>query len=34
MNTESINIFTDEFVEMCGNYFGGNPNNNNNNFNK
>ena len=30
MKTENINIFTDEFVEMCNNYFGGNPNNNNN----
>lgn len=26
MNTENINIFTDEFINMCDNYFGGNPN--------
>jgi hypothetical protein len=30
MIKENINIFTDEFVEMCSHYFGGNPNNTNN----
>jgi hypothetical protein len=26
MDTENINIFTDEFAEMCHNYFGGSAN--------